>query len=158
MSVSQPDATQLAPVVVADLPADLPPFDLGAALTRMGGRTHLVRKTLFGFNEAFVDTGATFDRLLASRAYGDLERLAHTLKGIAATLDAWALTGAAGALEVALHSSDFSEVSQLVDAVKSELYPALAAAASIGATRTVTPEPPVGEKELDVDAFMSVFE
>ena len=129
-----------------------------AALARMGGRAHLVRKILLGFYEGFSDAESAIDRSLASRDYGEIERLAHTLKGVAATLEASALTKAAGGLEVALHEGDLSELSRLVATVKSELEPALAAAATIGPRRTAPSAPASEDKPLDVDAFMSVFD
>ena len=160
MFVDKPSVHSVNHDVTPELPANLPPFDIRGALARMGGRAHLVRKILVGFHENFADTSAIIDRSLASGDYAEIERQAHTLKGVAATLEASALTDAADRLESALHSRDLSDLARLIADVKSELAQALAAAATIvPPAERVAVQPSIpDDKPLDVDAFMSVFD
>ncbi|CAK0780183.1 two-component system, sensor histidine kinase and response regulator [Gammaproteobacteria bacterium] len=132
-------STMMPPI---DLPDALPPFDLAAAIVRMAGKRELVRKALVGFLKGFSNSPVELDRLISEGRSDELLRLAHTIKGIAATLGATALTKAAAALENSLLNGDTSTVSSLVDAVKAELIPALAAAARVIPSESATMESP----------------
>ena len=160
MVVDKPVMPSVNHDVTPELPANLPPFDIRTALARMGGRAHLVKMILIGFHENFADTSVIIDRSLESGDYAEIERQAHTLKGVSATLEASALTEAADRLESALHSRDLSDLVRLIADVKSELEQALAAAATIvpPAERSAVQAPISDDKPLDVDAFMSVFD
>ncbi|CAK0743314.1 hypothetical protein CCP1ISM_1700002 [Azospirillaceae bacterium] len=159
--------SELAPPVATSPPSDalpdtLPPFNLAAALERMGGRHSLVRKVITGFYTGFSTSSAELERLAAASRWEELLRLAHTLKGIAATLDATTLTEATGALEqTLLHRGDgeipAEEVRGLLDAVKIELAVALEAAALVVLPTTAPPNaaqpdsarPPVSAPPID---------
>ena len=142
------------------LPEYLPPFDIPAALARMGGRTKLLRNVIISFADNFEQTPVEMGRLLADGRLEDLERLAHSLKGVASTLEASALTHAAGILEQALHEQTCSEPSALVGHVKSELETALKAAFTIKGIRkdSAQPDTSVDEEAMTLDAFLSVLE
>ncbi len=118
-----------------DLPDRLPPFDIAAAIARMAGKRDLVQKALVSFYTSFSGAPSEFDRLLAEGRQQEVMRLAHTIKGIAATLEATALTAATAALENALLHDPEAEVQGLVNAVKLALLPALAAAARVSPTK-----------------------
>ncbi|CAK0745608.1 two-component system, sensor histidine kinase and response regulator [Gammaproteobacteria bacterium] len=142
----EPPAEPLPPPAAiappSDFPDSLPPFDLAAAVMRMSGKREMVRKTLIGFHKIFGNAPAEFDRLVGENRFDELLRLAHTLKGIAATLEAAALTKAAGILENALINARIDDARSLVDAVKVELLPALAAAVRVIPTEVVPESPP----------------
>jgi signal transduction histidine kinase/DNA-binding response OmpR family regulator/HPt (histidine-containing phosphotransfer) domain-containing protein len=114
------------------LPGRLGPFNLATAVARLAGNGDLLQRVLVGFHRSFADSAAEMDRLLADGKHDDLLRLAHTLKGAAATLEAPALMDAAAALEGALAGAladGFTAgLSPLVAALKIQLAPALAAA------------------------------
>ncbi len=126
-------------VPVDDLPEALPPFDIPAAVARMAGKQELVRKALIGFYTSFGKAPMEIDHLVASGKTEELLRLAHTIKGVAATLEATELTTASAALENTLLQDRDSEVQDLVNAVKLALVPALAAAARVLPPRGATP-------------------
>ncbi len=65
-----------------------PPFDIQAALVRTNGKPRLLRKIMFGFREKYANAGSELRRLTAARKTEEAERLAHSLKGVAATLEA----------------------------------------------------------------------
>ncbi|MEI7607777.1 MAG: response regulator [Rhodospirillaceae bacterium] len=113
------------------LPDHLPPFGLAAALARLGGRRDLVRRIVAGFHESFAGAAPEMDRMLAENRLADLERLAHTLKSAAATLEATPLAEAAADLEYALHDGTLAAVPVLVVAVKDKLAPAVRAASTL---------------------------
>ena len=80
-------------------PEASPPFDIGDALRRVNGRRPLLRKLLLDFAARYADA---VPQLRAQIAAGDREgahRLAHTLKGVAATLGAEKVAAAAGTVE-----------------------------------------------------------
>ena len=113
------------------LPDTLPPFNLVAAEARMGGARDLLRQVIVSFHSSYAGVNAEFDKLLNENRLDELLLLAHTLKGLAATLGATTLSDAAAALENALRSGRISEVPSLIGTLKAELAPALAAAARI---------------------------
>ena len=160
---AQPKPAQAAPVSVADddLPESLPPFDLFAAMARLGGNRRLMRRLLVTFHTSFAGAPREFDRLTTEAGRGELFRLAHTLKGVAATLEAAALTDVAAALEAALLpgsnvETPLEEVRALVGAVKGELAVALTATAGLAIApsapaRAETDRPPPTTLAIDLD-------
>ena len=121
-----------APAAVETLPEALPPFDIPAALARMTGKRDLVRRVILGFHKSFANAAAEFDRLAAEGRMDEMLRLAHTLKGMSATLEAAALTRAAATLETALLAEEGgADIPALIARLKAELAPAVAAAAHL---------------------------
>jgi len=127
------------------LPDSLPPFNLTVAIARMAGKRDLVRRSLVNFHESFRNAPAEFERLITEGQRDELQRLVHTLKGVAATLEAVALTKAAATLEDTLLNHSTNEIRTLVDAVNVELVHAVAAAAQVlpVAESVVTESPPL---------------
>ncbi len=117
--------------VESEIPASLPPFDVRAALERTNGNTLLLRRLMKRFSEQFRDAALDLRDHLAQQRPADAERLAHSLKGSAATLEASALTQAALAVELAIHRGNAAAVDQLIDALERELAPAITAAQSL---------------------------
>ncbi|MBB3610651.1 response regulator [Rhizobium sp. BK602] len=130
------------------LPPTLPPFDLEAALVRVNGKEALLRKLIVDFGRKFADVVPTLALHIDN---GDFEQgriLAHTLKGVSATL---------GLREVASHASMLEEMlaraaplpdASLLTTLAEALKPAFAAIASL----TPCPMPaPVARADVAVD-------
>jgi signal transduction histidine kinase/CheY-like chemotaxis protein len=132
----------------AGLPEHLPPFDLPGAVARMSGKRDLVKRVVVGFHNSYGDAAERLDRLFAEGQTAEVERLAHTLKGLAATLGAKALTEASAALEEAMRRGDGPAAGQWIDEVKVRLAHALTAAAQV-ATVAGTQAPATTAAPLD---------
>jgi len=127
-----PDGTPDEAVSAQDgLPAHLPPFDMRTALMRSNGKPRLLRRILYGFRDKYASSGIELRRLNAAGKAEEAERLAHSLKGIAATLEARNLTEAASAVEIAFRTGRMEGMHLLIDAVERELLPAIAAVGSL---------------------------
>ena len=116
-----------------DLPEKLAPFDIQAVLKRANGKPRLVRKMMFSFRKQFAHAGTDLRQLIIDGKREDAERLAHTLKGVARTLEAAELGDAAFAVENELRSGDPRYVELLVERMEKMLAPAIVAAASLDA-------------------------
>lgn len=84
------------------IPEELAPFDIQAALRRIGGKRELLRKTMLSFAAQYADAGSHLRQLIHAGETEEAQRLAHSLKGIARTLEAIELGDAASAIENAL--------------------------------------------------------
>ncbi|RKK03382.1 response regulator [Pseudoroseomonas wenyumeiae] len=120
-----------APSPATDLPAALPPFDLDRALVRVNGKRALLRKLIIDFGRNFADAAATLRQQAEDGALDDARRTAHTLKGVAASLEAGEVAAAASALEDALARHDSSGLVALLSGLEAALHPALAASRSL---------------------------
>jgi PAS domain S-box-containing protein len=133
-TVAQPEP-KVEPVELAPpedgVPAHLPPFDIQAALEWTNGKPTLLRKMLLRFGGQFENTGAELREHMAKGGVADAERLAHSLKGVAATLEAGGLARAAYSVELAFRTKDMEALGSLIDALEKELAPAIAAARSL---------------------------
>ncbi|WP_282602504.1 ATP-binding protein [Paracoccus sp. PARArs4] len=112
----------------AGLPPALPPFDLDDALRRLGGRQALLRKLIGDFARDHADTA----RRLILELEADREsahRLAHSLKGVSASLGLPDLAIAAGRIETAIAKGE--PVDPLMPELVTNLEAALAAANSL---------------------------
>lgn len=120
-----------APVATGDLPDDLPPFDIPAALTRVNGKRPLLRKLILGFGSSFADVVPDLRRLSRQGAQEEARRLAHTFKGVAASLEAVDLSRMAARIEAALAEGRLEEMDALLGELDVLSAPALAAARSL---------------------------
>ena len=77
----------------------VPGFDLDAALRRMGGKTDLLLSMLQRFGASSEDILPQLRDLIAAEKYADAQRVAHTLKGTAATLGGNGIAQAAATVE-----------------------------------------------------------
>jgi len=126
-----------APAPACGIPDHLPPFDIPAALLRVNGSHKLLRKLILMFLETYVGTAAELRRLIAEGNHEDAKRLAHTLKGVAGTLEARELLDAATIVEHALQEGRLEAMHFLINVLEEALAPAIAAAASLGGANPV---------------------
>jgi len=139
--VSKPtDLVSLVTVLEERLPHQLLPFDMQAALVRTNGKTELLRKLLLSFHKQYVNAAGTMREYIASGRFEDAHRLAHSLKGIAATFEAVDLTDAASAVERAFRTGRTEDLDTLVGLLEQALAPAISAA---GTLAPVVPPPAV---------------
>jgi two-component system, sensor histidine kinase and response regulator len=120
------------PISPADeLPEQLLPFDIPAALARTNGKPKLLRKMLRGFHQEYTHAASDLRAQLNQRQVAEAHRLAHTLKGVAATLEARELAEAADALGQALREGRMEGLEVLLNTLEKALAPAIAAASSL---------------------------
>ncbi len=135
-----------------NLPAELaalPGVDIGPALARLRGDVRQYRKLMQRFVEAHAQTPATLAQLVDTGAHDQAQRLAHTLKGLAANLGAEALRQAAQALEHALTLGVLDQLAALQGELAQTLQPLLdAVAAELARTPEGAP-PAVGAAPPD---------
>ncbi|MBF0374215.1 MAG: Hpt domain-containing protein, partial [Alphaproteobacteria bacterium] len=81
-------------------------LDIKGALARLEGNAALLDRLLIGFAEQFAETGAALPELDPEA----LERMAHTLTGLAGTIGAQRLAAAARAVEIALREGRSPDV------------------------------------------------
>jgi two-component system sensor histidine kinase/response regulator len=125
-------ASQTGMTVGADaLPDRLPPFEVAAALARLNGDRALLRRLIVGFAARFAAAADQMRGLVRAQDWSTAERLAHSVKGGAAQIEARALVGAADALEQACHARQTTELPTLVETFGSRLAAALAAARTL---------------------------
>jgi diguanylate cyclase (GGDEF)-like protein/PAS domain S-box-containing protein len=121
------------------LPEHLPPFDIRAALARANGKPRLLRKLMRGFAEQFANAGDDLREHLAAERIAEAERMAHSLKSIAAMLEAKELAAAASEIEQALRGGRVQEAGSLIDTLEVALKPSLVAARSLDALASPVP-------------------
>jgi PAS domain S-box-containing protein len=139
----QPSAFNLQP----SLPPSLPPFDIPKALVRCNSKKGLLSRLLLSFGEEYATAMATLREQIARGDMSDARILAHSLKGVAATLEARALSEAAKAVEMALRADQTDGLEELLRPMESELNLALAAIKTLADS----PGDPVSEP-ADADA------
>ena len=128
-----PPPLEAAAVEAVDdsLPAELLPFNLQAALVRTNGKPKLLRKMMLSFRQQYAGAGSDLRLLLGNGKNEEAERLAHSLKSVACTLEADALGVAAGSIELALRTGSMLHLETLIDLMEQTLTPAIAAAATL---------------------------
>jgi two-component sensor histidine kinase/HPt (histidine-containing phosphotransfer) domain-containing protein len=127
------------------LPDQLPPFDLKEALARINGKTKLLRKMLVSFHKQYADAASALRAHLAEGRQEEAERLAHSLKSIAASLGALEVFKSAAIVEEALRGGQTQGLTALVALLEKALYPAVAAAGSLVEISIVSPEFTIGD-------------
>jgi two-component system sensor histidine kinase/response regulator len=116
---------------IAELPANLPPFDLNAGLMRMNGKPALLRKMIVHFGDTFATAIPMLRQQIAAAFLDEARRLAHTLKGVAGAIEVRSVAQAAGHIEDALANGKLTEIAGLLDLLERAILPALAAAAAL---------------------------
>ncbi|MEO5365777.1 MAG: response regulator [Magnetococcus sp. WYHC-3] len=100
-------------------------FDTTRGLERLGGNRKLYLKLLKSFHKAHEESPMELQRAWSQGDYNELRRIAHTLKGIAATLGAMNLGALAKDVEEAVLKQDLTPlpdaVPRLADAVRRTL-------------------------------------
>ncbi|MBL8472522.1 MAG: response regulator [Rhodocyclaceae bacterium] len=126
-AVSPAPAVPLAAVAVAT--ATLPPeqpelagISMSAALSNVGGNAAMLRRLLLRFNETHGrDFPARFAAALDAEDWESAIRHAHSLKGVAATLGAYALSQSAAKLETTARARDLAACRSGAEQVGTEL-------------------------------------
>jgi CheY-like chemotaxis protein/HPt (histidine-containing phosphotransfer) domain-containing protein len=113
------------------VPQQLPPFDVQAALQRTNGKPKLLRKLMLGFRDQYTDAILDLREHVAAHRDEDAERLAHSLKSVAAMLEAKDLASAAFSVENAFRSGEAANINTLIEALERKLDPAIAAVNSL---------------------------
>ena len=113
------------------LPSSLPPFDIQAALRRTSNKPELLMRLLKNFTRQFADAPEQLNELVQDQNFKEAQIMAHTLKGLAGTLEADKLSLAASELEDALSQGNTADLDNLLDNLKTELAPAIEAARSV---------------------------
>ncbi|MFN4061059.1 MAG: response regulator [Paracoccus hibiscisoli] len=137
----------LPPVAPAPIAADgalpdmLPPFDIPAALMRVNGKRALLRRLILSFAQGNRDAVVQIRRLVAEGRTEDAHRAAHTLKGVAASLELPDVATLAGRIEAALAQPDGQALDPMLDALDAALWPAIAAADSLSQPAAPTAPP-----------------
>ena len=114
-----------------ELPDDLPPFDIAAALPRVLGKRSLLRKLIVKFHQTYASAGTDLDRFVATGGWGELKSFVHTLKSVSGTLEAANLFHLAEEVETALHEGRTEAAVALLPRLRAELDLALATAATL---------------------------
>jgi PAS domain S-box-containing protein len=134
-SPSSADGDPDHPDPMDGIPAQLPPFDISAALIRTNNKPKLLRKILLGFREQYAGAAAELRTHILYHKIEQAERLAHSLKSIAAMLGATNLTEAAASLEATLRdkqsSTQADDLAPLLGRLEQALVPAIEAAATL---------------------------
>jgi two-component system, sensor histidine kinase and response regulator len=114
-----------------DWPTSLPGIDVPAALERLAGDRAFLLSLLREFSRSTGDIAA---QLRATLAHGDMKearRLAHSLRGSAATLSMGEVAAAAGELERAVQDADSECMSPALAALEKALEPVQAGLAQL---------------------------
>lgn len=120
-----PQARHDAPVPEGGVAVPPATLDVAEALHRLENNEELYREILLDFLVAGDDVIAEIREAVDTEALGVAVRLAHSLKGSAATISANRLRQAALALETALRQTAPGRVAPLVDALELALTQAL---------------------------------
>ena len=128
-----------------EIPEHLPPFDISAALARANGKPQLLRKMLLSFRDQYKDAAGELREQIAAGKTEEASRLAHTLKGVAATLEAKELTSTAANIEHALREGLMDGLEGLIKTMEGALKPAITAASTLD--RRVAPASPAAAAE-----------
>ncbi len=140
-SVTEKTAEAL-PQPPAALPESLSPFDLEKALTRVNGKKDLLRRLILGFGEQYAGAADLLRDQMEKGAQVDAHRLAHSLKGVAASLELSEVRECARQLEENLSpGAPPVNLPSMIDRLETALRPAIAAARSL-TTGTANPASP----------------
>lgn len=123
-------------MLVDDLPDSLPPFNIAAALARVNGKRPLLRKLIVAFEETFADAVPDLRHQITAASLDEARRLAHSLKGTAASLELPAVSKAAADIEARVASADRaawdpSDMEPYLLRLEAVLEPALRASARL---------------------------
>ncbi|MBF0421991.1 MAG: response regulator [Magnetococcales bacterium] len=148
------------------LPSSLPGVNLEEALLRVNGNQKLLSKLLHKFERDYSNTKNTIRSLLAESKHDEIQRISHTIKGIAGSLGAQNLKEAAAAIEDSLGKGTteiptetivhFEEALDLVMKGISSLTNNISSMNTIGMTERSTPV--ASSKDLDLKRLTIHFQ
>ena len=118
--------------VDTEFPDRLPGINIQSGLNRVGGNRKLFRKLLINFHQDFRDIVIAMREALATGDEETVRRQAHTLKGVAGTIEAHALHQASRNLETAFKEGISADHQNLLDQLENELTPVLQGIAALG--------------------------
>ncbi|MDQ1900567.1 response regulator [Paracoccus sp. WLY502] len=121
----------------ASLPDALPPFGIAAALARVNGNRDLLLRLILSFADSHAHACDDLTTLLDQGKAEDAHRLAHTLRGVAASLELPDVAAAAGQLEQALSPGGEGDVAALLALLRPPLARAVAAAGQLRSMASV---------------------
>lgn len=127
-----PSMKQASHPVEAELPRSLPPFDIHAALGRVNGKAGLLRKLIISFGQTYATAASDLRARTLAGEIQDARRLAHSLKGVAGSLEIAGLQAAAGRVETLLAADACIEALREIAELERVLAPAIVAARSLG--------------------------
>jgi two-component system sensor histidine kinase/response regulator len=128
------------------IPDHLPPFDIPAALQRTRVKPELLHKLLLIFRDTYRNAVSELRQLIADGYEEDAQRLVHSLKGVAGTLEAKELFDAAATIEHAFLNGNVSEIAPLIDILDHALTAAVTAADTLD---TAKPAPAALPQPVD---------
>ena len=131
------------------LPDAIPGIDIAAALRRLGGNRPLLKRLLINFHADHAGDGERLRVALLKQNLAAAERIAHTLKGLAGSLEAVRLQEAATFIERALSDRRVDDAASRVDELTSALAEVTAA---IAARTSPSTAPAQHSAELDLSA------
>ncbi|MBO9726757.1 MAG: response regulator [Novosphingobium sp.] len=134
-------SSAVAPVIAGGpLPDRLGPFDIAAALKRVNGKAPLLRKLIISFARTYASAAQDIRVRLAAGEITDARRLAHSLKGVAGSLELHELQARAGEVEASLAQEDAGQVEAGLSALELALDVAVAAARRLAEVPEIEPE------------------
>ncbi|GAB6060585.1 response regulator [Desulfonatronum parangueonense] len=113
------------------LPDVLPPFDIPKALLRCNMKRNLLQRLLTSFGQEHAETMSRLHAMVRQGELKDARILAHSLKGVAATLEAGDLAEAARNVETALRDGRHDNFPALLDKLDVFLKQALKAVTTV---------------------------
>ncbi|MFM2373088.1 MAG: hypothetical protein RIS85_2810 [Pseudomonadota bacterium] len=122
-----------------DLPPELPPFGLEVALGRVNGKAALLRKLIINFGKSYANVAQDLLGMIASGETAEARRLAHTLKGVAGSLELPGVQAMAANIERLIAAGDIDGISGPIAALKAEIAPAIAAAQQLAPDGAAAP-------------------
>jgi two-component system sensor histidine kinase/response regulator len=137
--------------VHAGLPASLPGIDQQAGITTTMGNADLYGRLLRQFYKHHQDFGAQVRQAISAADHVSAERLAHTLKGAAATIGADAVAEAAAELESACAVRKEASREAALQRTVAALAPVLAGLNDLSATVAV----PVLPSSMDAESVQT---
>jgi HPt (histidine-containing phosphotransfer) domain-containing protein len=157
---SAPEGALARTLPAADAPpaVPLPGFDVPAALVRLGGKTALLHRLMLRLREGFADAAPRLRSALAAGEWDEAERLAHTLKGVAGTMEATDVAACAVDLDAKLRARDQEALPGAIDALEAALAVALASIATLEAQERESGIPPGGGGSALADAAAALRE
>ncbi len=116
------------------LPRQLPPFNIEAALKRVNGKEALLRKLILNFADTYAEVGSELRTQISAGMLVEARRLAHSLKGVAGSLELDGVQAAAAHVERLLAEGRANEALAELDDLAAMIGPAVNAARSLGAS------------------------
>ncbi|MCZ0963733.1 hybrid sensor histidine kinase/response regulator [Paracoccus benzoatiresistens] len=126
---------------VGDLPDRLDPFDIPAALRRVNGKAGLLRRLILSFADTHATVAGDLAGLIAANRLDEAHRLAHSLKGVSASLELAIVPALAARIEALLDRRQLSDLPGLLDRLAEAIGPAVAAARTLSAPHADRPAP-----------------